>query len=445
MTQRSKPKTVNMRGAYLNRIAGGRLVGVCEGRDRLEIRYQKDGIEQSLVILAKQYGGSMGYGSAFVFHSIALWGVCEPSARFEKMEAVAQITLHKKESYGFGDYEEIEILFIDAKGEKVTFVVRTETDFEEGARLVIEEGVSALPEVSFGHMSLPAELYDTQVYNKVLAFAMEAHETQKRPDGLPYAYHFVSVANEIIHGLSFSSFGYDEANVAIACAMLHGVLEKTGKRLHEQSIDIPFMQMVVEGVMALTKDRSLPSTTRLNENLQHLKKMPPCIQSVRLADCIVNLSSIPIFWNETKRLRYRDEAVMIHETLKAAHPYLANRLKERIANFRVKGTDRYLLAWLDEEKPAFLVLDKSDETYPATFKALWLLHEALKSVRGKGLFKERAFGNYWYANASTPMPPGGAKSRSLHEILALQGLDTCNEECLKHLEILKKGKSCIKS
>lgn len=105
------------------------------------------------------------------------------------------------------------------------------------------------------------ELYSTKIYKDTLAFALKAHKEQKTPEGLPYSFHIVSVANEIINSLSQNPISYDEANVAIACALLHDVKEDTGEEVSKYTIEFPTnnVDVVVSGVFALTKDTSLPS------------------------------------------------------------------------------------------------------------------------------------------------------------------------------------------
>ena len=171
------------------------------------------------------------------------------------------------------------------------------------------------------------ELFSTRVYKEALAFALKAHKEQKTPEGLPYSFHIVSVATEVVNSLSQHTVSYDEANIAIACALLHDVNEDTDTRV-DSSLNIPNIEAVIAGVGALTKDSSLPSKQeQMQDSLHRLKQQPKCVQMVKLADRITNLAPAPDFWNQAKREAYVNEAKQILEALKDSNPYLASKLQ----------------------------------------------------------------------------------------------------------------------
>ncbi len=109
----------------------------------------------------------------------------------------------------------------------------------DGAELIIEEGGSHSFDGIERHLDTVKaffelkrapkvmELYNVQMYKDTLAFALKAHGEQKTPEGLPYSFHIVSVANEIINSLFFNLIPNDGANVAVMCALLHDVNEDT--------------------------------------------------------------------------------------------------------------------------------------------------------------------------------------------------------------------------
>ena len=189
------------------------------------------------------------------------------------------------------------------------------------------------------HTTQRYELYSTKIYKDSLAFALQAHGEQKTPNGLPYAFHIVSVANEIINSLSVHPIFYDEANVAIACALLHDVNEDTDTKVTKESIkfiDNDIIDLVVDGVQALTKDTILPSKQeQMRNSLERLKQMPHCVQMVKLADRITNLAPAPAFWNKDKRKAYVDEAKFILRELGVSNIYLADKLQSKIDNYEV--------------------------------------------------------------------------------------------------------------
>ena len=237
--------------------------------------------------------------------------------------------------------------------------------------------------MSLENMKNTKELYSTQIYKDTLTFALKAHKEQKTPEGLPYSFHIVSVANEIINSLSMHPISYDEANVAIACALLHDVNEDTDVEVSKYTIEFPSqnVDMVTQGVASLTKDETLPSKQeQMKDSLARLKQMPKCVQMVKLADRITNLAPAPAFWNKSKRKAYVDEAKFILRELGASNSYLAEKLQSKIDNYEVdflrdrgwKLVDNYLVFFTDDKQ---LILNKSHKNYLKTFKALNRLNE----------------------------------------------------------------------
>jgi len=236
----------------------------------------------------------------------------------------------------------------------------------------------------------PKELYSTKVYKDALAFALKAHKEQKTPEGLPYSFHICSVANEIIHSLSIHHISYNEANIAIACALLHDVNEDTSTTVSKNTLELENIDKVTAGVEALTKDETLSTKQeQMKDSLERLKLQPYCVQMVKLADRITNLAPAPLFWNKAKREAYKEEAKMILKALKESNPYLATKLQNKIDNYLVDGiennlgfikSDDYLVFSTTDEK--HLILDKSSQNYLKTFKAINRLNEKLGFFAG---------------------------------------------------------------
>lgn len=221
---------------------------------------------------------------------------------------------------------------------------------------------------------MPTELFSTRVYKEALAFALKAHKEQKTPEGLPYSFHIGSVAIEIINSLSQHSVSYEEANIAIACALLHDVNEDTEARV-DASLNIPNIQAVIAGVKALTKNDALPTKQeQMQDSLKRLKQQPKCVQMVKLADRITNLAPAPDFWNRAKREAYVNEARQILEALKDSNPYLASKLQYKIDNYVVEGADNFVVFYTQN---AVMVLDKNHPKYLKTFKGLNRLNSYL--------------------------------------------------------------------
>lgn len=220
------------------------------------------------------------------------------------------------------------------------------------------------------------EFFSVEIYKRAFAYALKAHKEQKTPEGLPYSFHIVSVATEIINSLSQHHISYDEANIAVCCALLHDVNEDTDARV-SNDLKVSNIEKVIEGVEALTKNTKLPTKQeQMKDSLTRLKQQPKCVQMVKLADRITNLAPAPDFWNKAKRQAYVNEAKMILEALKDSNPYLANKLQSKIENYVVEGNDNYLIFSSENyDRKIALTLDKNHPKYLKTFKAINRLNQ----------------------------------------------------------------------
>lgn len=172
--------------------------------------------------------------------------------------------------------------------------------------------------------------WDPDRYKKALDFAARAHGDQQVPgSGFPYVVHLAKVAMET------SAACVDDptldADLAIACALLHDCVEDAGVTVPE--IARTFGTPVAAGVAALTKDAQLPKQERMADSLARLRQQPREVQLVKLADRVTNLEPAPAHWSAEKRAAYRVEAQAILDALRAASPLLAARLAAKIAAY----------------------------------------------------------------------------------------------------------------
>jgi (p)ppGpp synthase/HD superfamily hydrolase len=172
--------------------------------------------------------------------------------------------------------------------------------------------------------------WSPELYQRAARFAAEAHNTQKYPGGeLPYLLHVVQVAAEVMGTLARESV--EQPDLAVACALLHDVLEDTDTPA--EALRAAFGSDVVAGVAALSKNPSLPKREAMVDSLERIKKQPREVWMVKLADRITNLQPPPHYWTAEKIDAYREEAVLIADTLGSANAYLSARLRERVANY----------------------------------------------------------------------------------------------------------------
>ena len=174
-------------------------------------------------------------------------------------------------------------------------------------------------------------LFSMDAYQKHLAIGLKAHIDQKTPHGLPYAFHIVSVATEVINALPEENLSMEEADIAIACALLHDVIEDTEYDLSLDALD----ERVLEGVKALSKDTTLPNKeAQMKDSIHRLKKLPSYVQMVKLADRITNLGKPPKHWSVEKMKRYENEARLICKELKSPSGVLNRKLQAKIETYR---------------------------------------------------------------------------------------------------------------
>lgn len=403
-----------MKSHYLNDIKNTKILEVYELDDNLEIVYLKDDIKKSLSIYHSCSFGPRGDGCWFVLSGISLskrsnWGQKNISKRLIDIDTVLEINIYSKAHYN-GGYEDLQIVYKNKRNQTCNYLLNSAPDEEEVHRLDIYKNKdSKLEKIKYTDETFPKELYSTKEYKNMLAFALKAHGEQKTPEGLPYSFHIVSVANEIINSLSQYRISYDEANVAIACALLHDVNEDTEESVSEYTL--PFgtvnSKTIQKGVSALTKDETLGSKQiQMKDSLERLQEMPYCVQMVKLADRITNLAPAPLFWNKAKRQEYVNEATKILEALKDSNSYLSNKLQNKIDNYLVSKVlnkfdlekdDDYIVFYAQNHQ---LILDKNYKGYLKTFKAINRLNDYIFKAYDLRLFK-RPHCDYNWANSES--------------------------------------------
>jgi (p)ppGpp synthase/HD superfamily hydrolase len=174
--------------------------------------------------------------------------------------------------------------------------------------------------------------------NHALQFATIAHGNQVRKgnEHIPYIFHCVDVANEVIY---YSGLPTTELEVASVVALLHDTVEDTAVTVAH--VRDQFGDVVADGVAALSKDDTMPDgsggskRTQLEENLIRIKAAPRFVQAVKLADRVSNLKSFPSMWDRGKVAHYLDESALIARELGSASEGLHARLLSRIADARV--------------------------------------------------------------------------------------------------------------
>ena len=171
--------------------------------------------------------------------------------------------------------------------------------------------------------------WSPDVWHRALELAARAHHGQKLPGSeLPYVLHPCAVAMELSLALAQRD-DVAQPDLAIACALLHDVVEDTAVGVEE--IRAAMGDAVAAGVAALSKDPGAgDKAAQMRDSLRRIREQPPEVWMVKLADRIHNLREPPSYWSPEKIARYRDEAGLILSELGAACPVLSTRLRERL-------------------------------------------------------------------------------------------------------------------
>ncbi len=173
-------------------------------------------------------------------------------------------------------------------------------------------------------------MWSPDLYLAAWNYAAQMHGGQKVPGTeLPYLAHIGAVAMEVLTALAQGSW-VDEPDLAVQCALLHDVLEDTSATYADLSER--FGVAVADGVLALTKDTTLPSkAAQMADSLARIRGQPRAVWMVKLADRITNLQPPPPHWDAAKIAVYRAEAETILDALGEADKWLAARLRGKIA------------------------------------------------------------------------------------------------------------------
>lgn len=168
--------------------------------------------------------------------------------------------------------------------------------------------------------------FSRDLYMRALNFASARHLGQKMPGSEnPYVIHVAAVAMEVL--ATFALEEVPDADLAVACALLHDTVEDTEATREEVAAE--FGEAVAAGVVALSKDPALPKEQQLADSLARIRMQPRAVWLVKLADRAVNLEAPPHYWSMDKRRAYLREAGQILDALGEASPSMAARLRDK--------------------------------------------------------------------------------------------------------------------
>jgi len=180
--------------------------------------------------------------------------------------------------------------------------------------------------------------WSQETYIKAWDFASRVHNgqtyaTSQAGESIAYINHIGAVAMEVMWAITQTPTC--DGDLAVQCALLHDVIEDTSYT--QSDLAALFGQAVAQGVAALSKNPELPKAEQMADSLQRIRQQPQEIWMVKMADRINNLDDPPFYWENAKKLAYREEARLIYQQLHRANDHLAERLQSKIAAY-----DQYL-------------------------------------------------------------------------------------------------------
>ena len=174
-----------------------------------------------------------------------------------------------------------------------------------------------------------------ETLSKAYEFALKAHKTQKRDEGVPYIIHPVAVAN-ILTELKLDS-------ATIATGLLHDTIEDTHATY--TTIKEEFGQEVADLVDGVTKISEFENTAVENSKAENFRKLILATSKdirvllVKIADRLHNMRTIKFVKNKDKQIRKAKETMEIYAPL--ADRMGMNRIRDELEDlsFQVLNND----------------------------------------------------------------------------------------------------------
>ena len=165
---------------------------------------------------------------------------------------------------------------------------------------------------------------NSKTLNKAFNFALEAHQNQKREEGVPYIIHPVAVAN-ILTDLKLDS-------ATITTGLLHDTIEDTN--VTYETVKKEFGEEVANSVEGVTKISALEDKASNNSKAENFRKLILATSKdirvllVKLADRLHNMRTIQFVSDKSKISRIAKETMEIYAPL--ADRMGMNRIRDEL-------------------------------------------------------------------------------------------------------------------
>ena len=268
-----------------------------------------------------------------------------------------------------------------------------------------------------------------ETLNKAYDFALKAHKTQKRDEGVPYIIHPIAVA-DILSDLKLDS-------ATIATGLLHDTIEDTHATY--ETIKEEFGQEVADLVDGVTKISEFENKADENSKAENFRKLIIATSKdirvllVKIADRLHNMRTIRFVKDENKQIRKAKETMEIYAPL--ADRMGMNRIRDELEDlsFHVLNNDarELIKIRLDEIKE-----DKNDNFKTISFEFSDLLNQ--NKIDAKIFGREKTPFSIW-----RKVQKKRVSLEQISDIIGFRIILENIEDCYKALGIFHSKYNCI--
>ena len=273
------------------------------------------------------------------------------------------------------------------------------------------------------------KFFNPETLNKAYDFALKAHKTQKRDEGVPYIIHPIAVA-DILSDLKLDS-------ATIATGLLHDTIEDTHATY--ETIKEEFGQEVADLVDGVTKISEFENKAGENSKAENFRKLIIATSKdirvllVKIADRLHNMRTIQFVKDENKQIRKAKETMEIYAPL--ADRMGMNRIRDELEDlsFQVLNNDarELIKCRLDEIKE-----DKNNNFKTISFEFSDLLNQ--NKIVAKIFGREKTPFSIW-----RKVQKKRVSLEQISDIIGFRIILENIEDCYKALGIFHSKYNCI--
>ena len=265
--------------------------------------------------------------------------------------------------------------------------------------------------------------------NKAYDFALKAHQTQKREEGVPYIFHPVAVA-DILTDLKLDS-------ATIATGLLHDTIEDTHTTY--DTIKNEFGKEVADLVDGVTKISEFENKAVENSKAENFRKLIIATSKdirvllVKIADRLHNMRTIQFLKDKNKQIRKAKETMEIYAPL--ADRMGMNRIRDELEDLSFKVLNNEARELIKNR------LDEIKENRTITFKTI---SQEFTDILNKNNLSQTIFGR-----EKTPfsiwrkIQKKRVSLEQITDIIGFRIILNSVDDCYKALGVFHSNYNCI--